>query len=104
MKKLGTIHNKTRDSLLIVKSLVRESSRIIGALVYDRDMKRIGRVVDVIGRVDSPYIVVKPDDPEYIKDLEINTLLYYYIIKRKTGKKRIRRKRGKGGRKRGGGS
>lgn len=53
--------------------------RVVNAIVYDNSMRRLGIVVDVIGRVDSPFVVVKPDTPELVEELEPNTILYYYI-------------------------
>ena len=91
MKKLGLLHSKARNGLLVVKSMVKNPVKVIGAIVYDRDMNRIGLVTDVIGRVDEPFLIVKPDAPEKIEDLEINSILYYYIPQRR----RSRRGRGR---------
>ncbi|MBS7612013.1 H/ACA RNA-protein complex protein Gar1 [Candidatus Bathyarchaeota archaeon] len=50
----------------------------LGARVYDRNLRNLGVVVDVIGNVKSPYMVVKPfeskglekiiGDSLYVKD------------------------------------
>ena len=54
MRKLGRVFNKTRNGLIVVQSLLKDPRRLVGASVYDEDLKKIGKVIDVIGRVDSP--------------------------------------------------
>ena len=96
MKKLGFLYGKTRDGLLIVKTIIKNPVKVVGAIVYDRDMNRIGAVVDVFGKVDEPYLVVKPENPELIEELEVDSPLYYFIPRRKErrggrGRRRIKR-------------
>ncbi len=78
MRRLGTIVSKTKAGLIVVKSQLKDPRRIVGAIVYDKYMKRIGKIVDVMGPVDSPYVVVKPDSKEIV-DLIESGYLYYYI-------------------------
>ncbi|ABN70341.1 snoRNP protein GAR1 [Staphylothermus marinus F1] len=98
MKKLGEIVTKTKDNLLIVKSYVKDPRRLVGALVYDSSLRRIGRIVDVIGRVDQPHVVVKPESKEILDFIDLG-ITYYYVKERKRSS---RQTRGKGKKKRGG--
>ncbi len=97
MRKLGSIVSRTRTGLIVVKTELKDPRRTVGAIVYDEAMKRIGRIIDVIGPVDSPYVVVKPDSREIVDLIEPGNL--YYYIERKTrrrmsrGSLRKRRKR-----------
>ncbi len=93
MKKLGELLHKTNTGLLIVRSSHRDPRRLVGAIVYDRDMRRIGRIVDVIGPTESPYIVVKPESRE-IADLVEPGPVYFYLEKKPTrGKRKVSRKK-----------
>ncbi len=95
MKKLGRLHTIAKNGLLVVESMVRTPEKIMGAIVYDKDMRKIGVVADVLGRVDHPYLVVKPDSKELIEELSIGTILYYYIPRRGRRGKRVRGGRGR---------
>jgi len=94
MRRLGTIVSKTKTGLIVVKSQLKDPRRIVGAIVYDKDMKRVGKIVDVMGPIDSPYVVVKPDSKE-IADLIESGYLYYYIERRprRRGRKAPRKSR-----------
>ncbi len=97
MRKLGRVFNKTRNGLIVVQSLLKDPRRLVGASVYDEDLKKIGKVIDVIGRVDSPYVVVKPIAHEYAEFIELGSNVYYRVERKKTkryGKKGKRRKGG----------
>lgn len=93
MKKLGSIVQKTSEGLLIVKTVVKDPVKLMGSIVYDDNMRRIGVVHDVIGKVDEPFIVVKLDDRSISDTLEINSILYYYQVARR-GRKRVGKGRG----------
>lgn len=100
MKKLGVAVTKTRDGLLIVKSSIRDPRKLVGSLVYDKNMTRIGKIVDVIGRVDEPYVVVKPESREVLDMIELGPVYYYVERKKKPfrGRKKGKKRRGKKGR------
>ncbi len=89
MKKLGILYNRSREGLLLIKTKIKNPEKLVGAIVYSEDMKRVGRITDIIGRVDEPYIVVKPESLEFAELLEKNSILYYYIPRRR-GKRRGR--------------
>ncbi len=99
MKKLGEVISKTNTGLIVASTSLRDPKRIVGAIVYDKDMRRIGRVIDVIGPVESPYVVIKPDSKDILGFIGENTLLYYYVERKPRRKTRSRRTRGKKGRK-----
>ncbi len=63
MRKLGTALHVSRSGNIIVKVEQREPPPL-GSRVFDRDMRRLGVVVDIIGPVTSPYVVVKPESSE----------------------------------------
>ncbi len=77
MRKLGRVEQVTRDGNLIIICETQEPSRIIGLPVYDEELRRIGKIVDVIGRVEEPRIVVKLENPEVASTVKPGTLYYY---------------------------
>lgn len=78
MRLLGVAETYTRDGYLVVKPHVKNVSRIVYSNVVDSSGRRVGVVIDVIGRVDDPRIVVKLADRDlaefYVKRKE---RLYY---------------------------
>ena len=46
----------------------------IGTSVLDDDLESVGRVVDVFGPVDRPYLAVTPDDDVHLPSLVGSTL------------------------------
>ena len=55
MKKLGKVSIIARNGNLLVQASKPER---IGTPVVDQQIKRIGKIVDVIGPIKAPYIVV----------------------------------------------
>lgn len=78
MRKLGNILIKTKNKLIVVKSTINNPERIIGTEVYSSELKKIGYIIDVIGRTGNPYIVVKPESLNIIDQLGFDTVLYYH--------------------------
>lgn len=99
MRKLGRLNNVFKNGLLIVESSVKNPEKIMRAIVYDEDMRRIGIVVDVFGNIDHPYIVVKPDSRELAETFSPGTIFYYYLPRKRVEEKRRRKSKG-GGRRR----
>ncbi len=95
MKKLGRVANVTKDGLIIVESILKDPRRIVGSQVYDSDIRLIGKIVDVIGRVDSPYVVVKPHTRELVEEVEPGSILYYRIVEKRRGKRARKPKKAK---------
>ncbi len=93
MRRLGNIRSVTRDGVLVVKPVELPSGDyrgLVGAIVYDSSSRRIGRIVDLIGRVESPYVVVRAESRAVLDEIE--EPLYYY--KPKPPRRRGRGKRG----------
>ncbi len=101
MKKLGYIISKTKDGLIIAKSKIKDPRKLVGHIAYDKDLKRIGKIVDVIGRVDQPFIVIKPESKDVIEYIETGPVYYYMekrtkrFMRRKIRKAKHKRGRGK---------
>jgi len=57
--RIGYLLHKTPSGRLLVKLTTKRPPRI-GAKVIDSSGKIIGRVIDIIGNVSSPYALVKP--------------------------------------------
>ncbi|MEM4699527.1 MAG: hypothetical protein QXT74_01090 [Candidatus Nezhaarchaeales archaeon] len=60
MKRLGRVLHSLKSGLIIVKLQGSSSPPAIGSSVLSKEGGVVGVVRDVIGRVDSPYVVVKP--------------------------------------------
>ena len=60
MRRVGEV-SRTAQGLAILRS-PDESHPEVGTVVVDSDLETVGRVVDVFGPVDRPYIAVTPDD------------------------------------------
>lgn len=59
MRRVGEVV-RTTAGLAIARSPGKDRPEI-GETVLDEHLDAVGRVVDVIGPVSSPYLVVKPD-------------------------------------------
>ncbi|MFW5964320.1 MAG: H/ACA ribonucleoprotein complex subunit GAR1 [Natronomonas sp.] len=59
MKRVGEVV-RTAQGLAVVRC-PDEDHPGIGAEVVDQDLDSVGRVVDVFGPVDRPYVAVSPD-------------------------------------------
>lgn len=71
MKKLGKVSIIARNGNLLVQS---SKPQRIGTPVVDQQIKRLGKVVDVIGPIKAPYIVVNARG--YTKQLKVGDILY----------------------------
>ena len=61
MRRVGTVV-RTAGGLAIARGEAGEEPPDIGAGVVDESLSRVGRVVDVFGPVDHPYVAVTPAD------------------------------------------
>lgn len=59
MKRLGTVA-RTAQGLVIIRS-VDDETPSVGAAVVDDSLTDVGRVVDIFGPVEQPYVAVSPD-------------------------------------------
>ena len=63
MKKLGIVLHTTSHSNLLVRGKLPNRGLIgikTGSIVVTKKMKKIGRVYDIFGPVQQPYISIKP--------------------------------------------
>ena len=63
MKRLGTTHHSVQKKLIVrVEASVERKEELpkINSVVVDQKKSKIGRVFDIFGPTDRPYIVVKP--------------------------------------------
>ena len=67
MKRLGDVV-RTAQGLAVVRS-PDETTPDIGTSVVDESLTDIGRVVDVFGPVERPYVAVSPDGGVHVAGL-----------------------------------
>ena len=60
MHRVGRVE-RIAQGLLVLRAEDRDSAEI-GTMVLDDSLDTVGRVVDVFGPVDRPYLAVTPDD------------------------------------------
>ncbi|TSD16067.1 H/ACA RNA-protein complex protein Gar1 [Haloglomus irregulare] len=60
MRRLGEVV-RTAQGLAVVRC-PDDDHLDIGTMVLDEDLETVGRVVDVFGPADRPYLAVTPDD------------------------------------------
>jgi RNA-binding protein len=73
MQRVGSV-TRTAQGLAIARCPDADHPDI-GAEVVDEDLSTVGRVVDVFGPVDRPYVAVTPNDPDRLA-LLVGTKLY----------------------------
>jgi len=95
LKKLGRVYNIAKSGILVVETNVKDPDKLIGSIVYDKDLRRIGIVTDVFGSVEHPYVVVKPDSKDFLDEIERGAIVYYTIQRGRTSTQRSKRERGK---------
>ncbi|WP_435073088.1 H/ACA ribonucleoprotein complex subunit GAR1 [Halorubrum sp. HHNYT27] len=61
MQRVGTVV-RTAGGLAIARGEHGEEPPRIGSAVVDESLSTVGRVVDVFGPVDRPYVAVTPND------------------------------------------
>ncbi|MFB6282646.1 MAG: H/ACA ribonucleoprotein complex subunit GAR1 [Halobacteria archaeon] len=57
MERLGKVNSET--SAVAVVDSPEGTPTVVGRSVYDDGLNEVGRTIDVIGNVDSPYVVVE---------------------------------------------
>ncbi|PSQ23366.1 H/ACA RNA-protein complex component Gar1 [Halobacteriales archaeon QS_9_67_17] len=60
MHRLGEVTSTAQG--LLVAQLPDDDRPDVGATAVDESLDEVGRVVDVFGPVDRPYVAVTPDD------------------------------------------
>lgn len=67
MQRVGTV-SRTAQNLAIVHCGDDEHPDI-GTAVIDESLSRVGRIVDVFGPVDRPYVAIAPDSGVRLAEL-----------------------------------
>jgi RNA-binding protein len=67
MRRVGTV-SRTAQGLAVVRC-DDATAPDIGLAVVDESLANVGRVVDVFGPVDRPYVAVSPADGVRVADL-----------------------------------
>jgi len=57
LKLIGEIENVSYNGLWLIRS---DAAPKIGSTVFNQQKKKVGRIVNVIGPVSRPYILVRP--------------------------------------------
>ncbi|OIB58003.1 H/ACA ribonucleoprotein complex subunit GAR1 [Natrialba sp. SSL1] len=79
MKRIGTVV-RTAQGLAVLRADATDEdaadahSNEIGTIVLDDSLDEVGRVVDVFGPVDQPYLAVTPDAGVHLPGLVGSTL------------------------------
>jgi len=73
MRRIGTV-DRTAQGLAIV-GVDSDDVPDIGLMVIDESLSTVGRIVDVFGPVDGPYVAITPTDATSLTDL-VGTKLY----------------------------
>ncbi|MFA9517387.1 H/ACA ribonucleoprotein complex subunit GAR1 [Halopenitus sp. H-Gu1] len=68
MKRVGDVV-RTAQGLAIARGSPGEDPPEIGETVVDESLSTVGRVVDVFGPVDHPYVAVTPNEGVTLADL-----------------------------------
>jgi RNA-binding protein len=74
VQRLGTV-TRTAQGLAVVRCDEGAAAPDIGMTAIDDSLSDVGRVVDVFGPVDRPYLAVSPVDRVRLPDL-LGTKLY----------------------------
>lgn len=78
MKALGELHHLTKSGKILLRG---GELPVLYSSVVTEHSKPIGKVVDIIGPVSNPYIVVKPDFK--ITEKEFSSAKFYWVTQRK---------------------
>jgi len=73
MQRIGTV-DRTAQGLAIV-SVDSDEHPEIGLMVIDESLSTVGRIVDVFGPVDGPYVAITPTSGTGLAEL-VGTKLY----------------------------
>ncbi len=80
LRRIGDIMHLSHDRRLVIKLSLTPPP--LGITIYDYTMRRVGVLYDIIGPVNSPYGLVKPDPqlsrpedfvgkPAYVRDVDL---------------------------------
>lgn len=86
MKKLGSVVAVTKDGYVVVRPSIAVDQNIIGSFVFDSNMRRLGKIVDLIGRVADPRVVVKLESRDLAASIKEPML--YFVAPTKPARRR----------------
>ncbi|MEM2142046.1 MAG: Gar1/Naf1 family protein [Candidatus Thorarchaeota archaeon] len=75
MRRLGKVLHISQQGHIIVQT---DKTPPVGAVVVDKDVRNVGRIVDVFGPVKRPYVAIRPQEIERTSKL-IGQTLYLYM-------------------------
>jgi RNA-binding protein len=64
LRRLGTVLHTTPNGYIVVKIDDPDNIPPLNVKVYDRDLRTVGVLLDIIGPVKEPYAVIKPATKE----------------------------------------
>lgn len=91
LRLLGSVYTVTKSNLIIAKIDDPEKIPRIGDGVVDANNEYIGRVVDIVGPVTSPFAVLRPVKLSILSMLKPSTVLFYRSRKSEDRNRRVRR-------------
>ncbi|WP_247000563.1 H/ACA ribonucleoprotein complex subunit GAR1 [Halosolutus gelatinilyticus] len=74
MRRVGQVVRTAQGLAILRADDGEDASDEIGTMVLDESLDGVGRVVDVFGPVDRPYLAVTPDDGVHLPSLVTSTL------------------------------
>ncbi|ELY58389.1 H/ACA RNA-protein complex component Gar1 [Natronococcus amylolyticus DSM 10524] len=78
MRRVGQVVRTAQGLAILRANPDTDDDRLreeIGTMVLDDSLESVGRVVDVFGPVDGPYLAVTPDDDVHLPTL-VGSALY----------------------------
>jgi rRNA processing protein Gar1 len=93
---IGEVYNVVNTGHIIVKlsKYIRNLKKLLGSKAYI-DGENIGFVSDIIGNVESPYIVIKPNDRTILNNAETGKRVSVILIEKPNasgGSRRLRKR------------
>ncbi|MEZ0394350.1 MAG: RNA-binding protein [Desulfurococcaceae archaeon] len=82
MRILGLVETQTKDGYIVVRPSIRDPLEALNLYAFDENARRIGKIVDVIGRTDDPRLVIKAESQALVSEL-LGKPLYYMPRKHK---------------------
>ena len=83
MIRIGYLLHKTPSGRLLIKLTIKRPPKL-GSKVVNSSRKTVGKVVDIIGNVSSPYVIAKPTST----DLALNQYSELFIKTRSRREKK----------------
>lgn len=85
MKILGEIENVSYNGLWIIRTEMKPK---IGSNVYNQQKKLVGRIINIIGPVSRPYLLVRPKSTDKHQQLQLIGEKMYIMQESKSKKRK----------------